>query len=218
MGDMNSVVYVLSSFNTFLFFWRFFFTFKNIITDEPKYWYFEIIIIIHKCIMTGAMVIVENGTPLQPLIAMLLQMIFLLVVLKLAPYNDDLDDWSSFVCSLALTLTTLAGFLLMISNKNLAPILSNEPQKEMNILTTSLIGINALCFMYEMVVIGYVICQEKCAKRNKSGVKNGGKKKGSSNTQVQPVKDEPKSYESWENSKESNDLTKDSSSAPKETH
>ena len=159
--------------------------------------------------MTGAMVIVKNGTPLQPLIAMLIQIIFLLVVLKMAPYNDDLDDWSSFVCSLALTLTTLAGFLLMIKNKNLDPILSNEPQKEMNILTTSLIGINALCFMYEMVVIGYVICQEKCAKRNKSGVKNGG-------TQVQPVKDEPKSFESWENSKESNDLTKVSSSPPEE--
>merc|ERR1711865_1301368 len=162
MGDMNSVVYVLSSFNTFLFFWRFFFTFKNIITDEPKYWYFEIIIIIHKCIMTGAMVIVKNGTPLQPLIAMLIQIIFLLVVLKMAPYNDDLDDWSSFVCSLALTLTTLAGFLLMISNKNLDPILS------VDILTTSLIGINALCFIYEMVVIGYVVYQEKCVKRKKN--------------------------------------------------
>ena len=85
--------------------------------------------------MTGAMVIVENGTPLQPLVAMLIQMTFLLIVLKLAPYNDDLDDWSSFVCSLALTLTTLAGFLLMISRKNLDPVLS------VDILTTSLIGI-----------------------------------------------------------------------------
>merc|ERR1711865_1132262 len=86
---------------------------------------------------------------------------FLLIVLKLAPYNDDLDDWSSFVCSLALTLTTLAGFLLMISRKNLDPVLS------VDILTTSLIGINALCFIYEMVVIGYVVCQEKCVKRKK---------------------------------------------------
>ena len=117
--------------------------------------------------MTGAMVIVKNGTPLQPLIAMLIQMIFLLVVLKMAPYNDDLDYWSSFICSLALMLTTLAGFLLMISNKNLDPILSNEPQKEMNMLTTSLIGINALSFMYEMVVIGYVVCREKCSRKKK---------------------------------------------------
>ena len=76
------------------------------LTDEPKYWYFEIIIIMHKCVMTGGMVIVGNGTPTQPLVAMIIQMIFLLIVLKMAPYNDDLDDWSSFVCSLALTLTT----------------------------------------------------------------------------------------------------------------
>merc|ERR1711865_490792 len=59
------------------------------------------------------------------------------------------------------TLTTLAGFLLMISRKNLDPVLS------VDILTTSLIGINALCFIYEMVVIGYVVCQEKCVKRKK---------------------------------------------------
>merc|ERR1711865_692136 len=59
------------------------------------------------------------------------------------------------------TLTTLAGFLLMISRKNLDPVLS------VDILTTSLIGINALCFIYEMVVIGYVVYQEKCAKRKK---------------------------------------------------
>merc|ERR1712166_1227979 len=161
---------------------------------EPKYWYFEIIIILHKCIMTGAMVIVKNGTPLQPLVAMLIQMTFLLIVLKLAPYNDDLDDWSSFVCSLALTLTTLAGFLLMISEKNTRDL----PVLSAGLLTASLIGINALCFIYEMVVIGYVVCQEKCAKIKRSGVKNGGKKIGSSITQVQPVKDESKSFESWD--------------------
>ena len=72
----------------------------------------------HKCVMTGGMVIVGNGTPTQPLVAMIIQMIFLLIVLKMAPYNDDLDDWSTFVCSLALTLTTLAGFLLMMSKKD----------------------------------------------------------------------------------------------------
>ena len=139
--------------------------------------------------MTGAMVIVENGTPLQPLVAMLIQMTFLLIVLKLAPYNDDLDDWSSFVCSLALTLTTLAGFLLMISRKNLTPVLS------VDILTTSLIGINALCFIYEMVVIGYVVYQEKCAKRKKKRSNNNSTKElinngNSSKVQILPTTDD----------------------------
>jgi len=138
--------------------------------------------------MTGAMVIVENGTPLQPLVAMLIQMTFLLIVLKLAPYNDDLDDWSSFVCSLALTLTTLAGFLLMISRKNLTtPVLS------VDILTTSLIGINALCFMYEMVVIGYVVCQEKCVKRKKNEKSSADTElktnKNKNKVQVLPIED-----------------------------
>merc|ERR1711865_271997 len=142
---------------------------------EPKYWYFEIIIILHKCIMTGAMVIVQNGTPLQPLIAMLIQMVFLLVVLKFAPYNDDLDDWSSFVCSLALTMTTLAGFLLMISEKDTGDL----PVLPVGVLTASLIGINALCLMYEMIVIGYVVCQEKCVKR----------KKNKNKVQVLPIED-----------------------------
>jgi hypothetical protein len=138
--------------------------------------------------MTGAMVIVENGTPLQPFIAMLIQMIFLLVVLKLAPYNDDLDDWSSFVCSLALTMTTLAGFLLMMSKKNTGlPLLSE------GLLTSLLIGINALCFIYEMVVIGYVVCQEKCVKRKKNEKSSAytelKTKKNKNKVQVLPIED-----------------------------
>ena len=125
-------------------------------TDEPKFWYFEIIIIMHKCIMTGAMVVVENGTPMQPLVATFIQLMFLLVVLKMAPYNDDLDDWSSFVCSFALTLTTLGGFLLMISKQR-----SEDPVLSVELLTTLLMVINGLCFAYEMLVIGYVAYQDR---------------------------------------------------------
>ena len=110
----------------------------------------------HKCIMTGAMVVVENGSPTQPLVAMFIELMFLLVVLKLAPYNDDLDDWSSFVCSFALTLTTLGGFLLMIPRQ-----LTGDPVISVELLTTLLMAINGLCFVYEMLVIGYVAYQDR---------------------------------------------------------
>merc|ERR1711865_850610 len=158
---------------------------------EPKYWYFEIIIIMHKCVMTGGMVIVGNGTPTQPLVAMLIQLIFLLVVLKMAPYNDDLDDWSSFVCSLALTLTTFAGFLLMISEKNTGDL----PVLSAGLLTALLIGINALCFFYEMIVIGYVVCREKCVKIKKNEKSSAdtelktNKNKNKNKVQVLPIED-----------------------------
>ena len=134
------------------------------------------------------MVIVGNGTPLQPLVAMLIQMIFLLSVLKMAPYNDDLDDWSSFVTSLALTLTTLAGYTLMMKtdrpdNFVVAP----------GIITTFLIVSNAACFGYEIVVIGCVAYQERLEKKRLLSAKKSNK---ISKTQVQPIKEEEEKEES----------------------
>ena len=125
------------------------------------------------------MVIVGNGTPLQPLVAMLIQMIFLLSVLKMAPYNDDLDDWSSFITSLALTLTTLAGYTLMMKtdrpdNFVVAP----------GIITTFLIASNAACFGYEIVVIGFVGYQERLEKQRLLSAK---KSNEMSKTQVKPI-------------------------------
>ena len=179
---MLSNNYSLTSFSFF-----FFISFVFLHADEPRYWYFEIIIIMHKCVMTGAMVVVGNGTPLQPLVAMLIQMMFLLLVLKMAPYNDNLDDWSSFVCSLALTMTTLAGFLLMIAKKGQL-IEEEQDVIPVELLTSLLIGINAMCFFYEIVVIGYVAYQEKIVKRRGSGgEKNADQREVASMTQVHPV-------------------------------
>ena len=179
---MLSNNYSLTSFSFF-----FFISFVFLHADEPRYWYFEIIIILHKCVMTGVMVVVGNGTPLQPLVAMLIQMMFLLLVLKMAPYNDNLDDWSSFVCSLSLTMTTLAGFLLMIAKKGQL-IEEEQDVIPVELLTLLLIGINAMCFFYEIVVIGYVAYQEKIVKRRRSGgEKNADQREVASMTQVHPV-------------------------------
>ena len=52
---------------------------------EPKYWYFECVIIMHKMLMTGALCVIGQGTSMKPLVAILFQLFFLLVVLKLAP-------------------------------------------------------------------------------------------------------------------------------------
>ena len=134
--------------------------------------------------MTGAMVVVENGTPMQPLVATFIQLMFLLVVLKMAPYNDDLDDWSSFVCSLALMLTTLGGFLLMMWKQQ-----SEDTVISVELLTTFLIGINGLCFAYEMLVIGYVAYQDRvtAALLKKTRKNENSNSNNNSPTKVQPV-------------------------------
>ena len=132
--------------------------------------------------MTGAMVVVENGTPMQPLVATFIQLMFLLVVLKMAPYNDDLDDWSSFVCSLALMLTTLGGFLLMMWKQQ-----SEDTVISVELLTSFLIGINAVCFFYEMVVIGYVACQDRLAAARLKKTQKKLKNNSNSPTKVLPM-------------------------------
>ena len=73
----------------------------------------RIVIVIHKMLMTGAMVVIAPGTSAQPLVATLFQLFFLLLVLKLAPYDGDADDYSSFIASLTLALTMLCGFAIM---------------------------------------------------------------------------------------------------------
>ena len=93
----------------------------------------------------------------------------------MAPYDDDLDDWSSFISSLVLTLTTLSGFVLMIKtdrpeNFVLAP----------GIITTFLIVSNAAVFVYQIVVIGYVGYQERLEKKLLLSAKK-------SKTQVKPI-------------------------------
>jgi len=129
--------------------------------------------------MTGAMVIVGNGTPLQPLVAMLIQMMFLLSVLKMAPYNDDLDDWSSFISSFALTLTTLAGYTLMMKTGRPDNFVVSP-----GIITNFLIVSNAICFVYQIVVIGYVAYQERLEKQRLLSAK---KSNEISKTQVRPI-------------------------------
>ena len=80
----------------------------------PKYWYFEIIIILNKMLMTGALSVIEPGSPLQLVLATLVMLCFTLVTLKLAPYKSSADDWTSFLVSFVITCNTQAGFVLLM--------------------------------------------------------------------------------------------------------
>ena len=46
--------------------------------------------------LTGAMVLIAPGSPVQLLVAIFVVLIFLLLVLKVAPFVDNTDDWLSF--------------------------------------------------------------------------------------------------------------------------
>ena len=116
---------------------------------SPKYWWFEMVSIVHKMVMTGFMCIVTPGSSSQLLIATLIMLIYMLLVLKTAPFVEESEDLSCFIACFTLTLTYIGGFALIseVNNKeNVAPTYNS------NLLAICLIGINVLCILIELVI------------------------------------------------------------------
>jgi CRP-like cAMP-binding protein len=84
---------------------------------EPGYWWWECVLLVQKCIMTGLLVIIAPGTTLQLFIGFLFAIIYMMLVLRLGPYVGDQEDVLSFLASVSLSLTMLAGFT-NITNRN----------------------------------------------------------------------------------------------------
>ena len=90
------------------------------------------------------------GTPLQALIAVLVMLFHLLVVLKLAPYESEGEDLSSFLSSLTLLLTTIGGLVLMNDTVNTS--------LQAKLIGFILVGISGLCILSEIGIAVFVDC------------------------------------------------------------
>ena len=134
--------------------------------------------------MTGAMVVVAPGSSVQLLIAVLVMLWYLMVVLKTAPYEENSEDWSSFVACVALTLTCIGG-LVLITDKQ------SDRTYEDSLLAVILIGINVFCIALDIVIVVVV----DCGVGAKCGLCGGGEgsdpkstnKKNKNNNKVMPV-------------------------------
>ena len=118
--------------------------------------------------MTGAMCVVAPGSSVQLLLAVLIMLIYTMTILKTAPYEEDTEDWSSFIACSALTLTTIGGFALIMDDPN-------APTYETILLSHLLIGINSVCFATDVLIVIMFDCElyEVCARkvgRNKTTV------------------------------------------------
>ena len=58
------------------------------------------------------MTVIDPGSSVQLIIAMLVVLFNMLLILKLAPFVDNADDWLSFTTSLQMLLTILGGLAL----------------------------------------------------------------------------------------------------------
>ena len=152
--------------------------------------------------MCGGLVVLNPGSPTQVVCAILIMQFHLLLVLKTAPYVSDSEDWSAFASALGLTLTYVGALIKMLQEQRR----KEYDVSELHYADTAMNVLPIACVAIVVVIMIFVDCGLwNCMsgkKRKRSGVKNGGKKKESSITQVQPVNDgcniEANSIKSWE--------------------
>jgi hypothetical protein len=133
---------------------------------EPKYWYYECFVLVKKMLLTGAMMVVAPGSTAQLLIAIIIVLFFMLCVFKLAPFEDAVDDWLSFLTSLQLMLTLLVGFALMTDNAENPDYDSSD----WGTLDIVLIVINSGAFvaLLASILMLHPALRKRCARRMES--------------------------------------------------
>ena len=133
--------------------------------------------------MCGGLVVMVPGSSYQILFAILIMFFHLLVVLKLAPYKKDSEDWSCIICTLTLMLTSLGAYSMKLRSS----------PKETNIIGNVLITMTGMTVLACIVITVFVDCglwNKLCRKKNNE-LKNT--ETNVSQTKVQPVDDVDKS-------------------------
>lgn len=129
---------------------------------EARCWWFELVNLATKMAMTGGLSVVEPGSPVQMLLAVLTMSTFLLTVVRVSPYKSAEEDFMSFLSSIALVLTTLFGLLLIMDD---ARAIDKRPAFNAEIIGVVLIAINSVVFVMESYPILRGLCESTCTKK-----------------------------------------------------
>ena len=170
--------------------------------------------------MCGGLVVLNPGSPTQVICGIMIMLFHMLLVLKLAPYIHDSEDWSSFASSLGLTLTFVGALIKMLQTEMLKRGGSKKAANNLYYADIAMDTLPVACVSIVVLIMIFVDCglwnYMKCKKKNQDDGKKSSKGNGSL-TQVQPITvsgDEVDNNN--KKNKESNDLTKVSTSPPKE--
>jgi hypothetical protein len=82
---------------------------------EEKYYWFETVIMIQKCLLTGGLVLVAPGSSTQILVGLVIALIFYTIVLTTQPYAENEEDMMESIATASTVGTLLIGFALKAS-------------------------------------------------------------------------------------------------------
>ena len=83
---------------------------------EPSFWYWECIEMIRKLMLTGGLVLAADGSSAQFLIAQIISLLYLVLVIRKLPYENDMDDVLQTIASVSILFTLMAGFAMKAGN------------------------------------------------------------------------------------------------------
>ncbi len=83
---------------------------------EPRYWYFETVVLFQKLLLTGGLVLVAPGSSVQILIGLIVALVFFSFLLKTQPYEDAYEDAMQTTATMSTVATLLIGFTLKLTD------------------------------------------------------------------------------------------------------
>jgi len=81
---------------------------------EKEWYWWECLIMLQKCFLTGAMVAIAPGSPIQLLIALVVCVAYVMLIVYAGPYKGDMEDRLAFVTSLCLATSLLLGLTIIM--------------------------------------------------------------------------------------------------------
>jgi hypothetical protein len=144
---------------------------------EDHLWWWEIFEMARKCLLTGGLVWLREGTSAQILSGFLVGFFHLLNVTRSTPYLDQSDDWLQTFSSLQLVLTLLCGLILKTDNSDHRIYEDAFMEWAIILITVSVFVIGlALIFCEDVVWLGAKRYAEYCKHRLKTWLNNGKEK------------------------------------------
>ena len=140
--------------------------------------------------MCGGLVVLNPGSPTQVICGIMIMLFHMLLVLKLAPYIHDSEDWSSFASSLGLTLTYVGALIKMLQTEILKRGGSKVAANKLYFADIAMDILPVACVSIVVLIMIFVDCGLWNCIRGKKLLKDEDGRRNGSLTQVQPVNTE----------------------------
>lgn len=114
---------------------------------KPEYFYYEIVEMSRKLLLTGIVIYIKPGTGLQLLVAVCISCIFLMLHTDKKPFKNEEDNTMQFFALIATPVTLLSAYAIQLSRMS-----STQGEYGSWLLPCAMISINALVLLLVVVI------------------------------------------------------------------